>query len=44
MDWLPINWKLLGNPVNYFVILFAALFWFMLFDVVGRHYASKDLT
>ena len=44
MEWLPINWRLLSNPINYFVVLFAALLWLMLFDIIGRHYASLDLS
>lgn len=41
MNWLPIRFNVLAHPVNWLVMLMFFLAWFMLFDIVTRHYQNQ---
>jgi hypothetical protein len=42
MDWVPVNWGVLKNPLNYFIVGTTLLVAAIAFDVVARYVTSNS--
>lgn len=36
MDWVPINWRIIENPLNWFKVLLMAFIAFVAFNLVMK--------
>lgn len=41
MSWLPFNWGIMRQPINWFVILSMLLIAMLAFDILARFYRNQ---